>query len=752
MMRCTYERTIFESSDTGFCVVVFATQDSAVPAAARSTNQSKDGRIRFTATGYRLPVTKTIDVELDGRWENTKRGLQFAVESFVEIVPKTRDGIIGYLSSGLINGIGEKTARIIVGKFGLNTLEVLDEHPEKLLEIKGITPKKLEKITASYTQSKAMRDIVTFLSPFGISVKKAVKIQKEFGAQTMEILKTRPFELCAISGFGFKTVDSIARKANCELNDHLRIRGAIQYILDEITVEGHLFLPKEELCDKAHVLLNEGFGTEAATLREVQSELYHLVVKRQLLSENGNVYKPKSLIAEAEAAKRIAELLTASSKSVDITKELEEAQQSMKLILCSKQAEAVKMCFAHNMAIITGGPGTGKTTVLKIILEVYNKIFKGKIMLTAPTGRASRRMSESTGYPDAKTLHSALGLITDEDDDFLNSNDPVDADFVIVDEFSMVDMRLANELFSRIQDGTKVLLVGDADQLPSVGAGNVFRELINCGLLPVTFLDVVFRQSGTSRIALNAHAINENQTKLLYGPDFEFIPCETAEDAAELIQQQYLKETALADVNNVQILSPFKSRGEACVKKLNEVIRELINPSEPAIPELKIGARVFRQNDRVLQTKNKGEISNGDVGFVKAVYIGEDNDSTLTIEFSDSRIVEYGKEDLDIIDLSYAMTIHKSQGSEYDTVILPILGSFKIILRRNLIYTAITRARKKVILVGQKQALYMAIHKNDIDKRNTLLGERILRCHAKLFQEQPQKQAAAPPRQMKLSC
>jgi len=735
MMRCTYERTIFENNDSGFCVAVFVTQDNTVPAAARSTYQSMDGRIRFTATGYRLPVTKTIDVELDGRWENTKRGLQFAVESFVEIVPRTRDGIIGYLSSGLINGIGEKTARTIVGKFGLNTLEVLDEHPEKLLEIKGITPKKLEKITASYTQSKAIRDIVTFLSPFGISVKKAVKIHKEFGAQTMEILKSRPFEICSISGFGFKTVDAIARKANCKLNDPLRIRGAIQYILDEATVEGHLFLHKTELCDKAHVLLNEGFGTEVVTLREVQSELYHLVVKMKLLSENGNVYKPKSLMAEADAAKRIAELLMASSKSVDIIKELEDAQQSLKLILSSKQAEAVKMCFSHNMAIITGGPGTGKTTVLKIILEVYNKIFKGKILLTAPTGRASRRMSESTGYPDARTLHSALGLITDEDDDFMNSNDPVDADFVVVDEFSMVDMRLAAELFSRIQDGTKVILVGDADQLPSVGAGNVFRELINCGLIPVTFLDVVFRQSGTSRIALNAHSINENQTKLLYGPDFEFIPCKTAEDAAELIKQQYLKETALTGVNNVQILSPFKSRGEACVKKLNEAIRELINPPGPTIPELKVGTRVFRMNDRVLQTKNKREISNGDVGFVKAVYIGEDNDSTLTIEFSDARTVEYGKEDLDIIELSYAMTIHKSQGSEYDTVILPVLTSFYIMLRRNLIYTAITRAKKKVILVGQKQALYMAIHKNDIDKRNTLLGERIVRCYTKLKNE-----------------
>lgn len=744
-MRCTYERTIFESSDTGYCVVVFATQDSTVPAAARSTYQSKDGRIRFTATGYRLPVTKTIDVELDGRWENTKRGLQYAVESFVEIVPKTRNGIIGYLSSGLIIGIGEKTARTIVGKFGLNTLEVLDEHPEKLLEIKGITVKKLEKITASYTQSKAMRDIVTFLSPFGISVKKAVKIQKEFGAQTMEILKTRPFELCSISGFGFKTVDAIARKVNCKLDDPLRIRGAIQYILDEITVEGHLFLPKEELCGKAHTLLNEGFGAEVVNLREVQSEMYHLVVIRQLLSENGNIYKPKSLMAEADAAKRIAELLIASSKSMDITKELAEAQQALKLALSPKQAEAVKMCFAHNMAIITGGPGTGKTTVLKIILEVYNKIFKGKILLTAPTGRASRRMSESTGYADARTLHSALGLVTDEDDDFMNSSDPVDADLVVVDEFSMVDMRIANELFSRIQDGTKVLLVGDADQLPSVGAGNVFRELINCGLIPVTFLDVVFRQSGTSRIALNAQAINENQTKLLYGPDFEFIPCETAEDAAVLIQQQYFMETSQRGVNGVQILSPFKSRGEACVKKLNEAIREIINPLEPTRPELKIGARVFRQDDRVLQTKNKGEISNGDVGFIKAVYIGEDNDSTLTIEFSDARIVEYGIEDLDIIDLAYAMTIHKSQGSEYDTVILPILGSFKVILRRNLIYTAITRAKKKVILVGQKQALYMAIHKNDIDKRNTLLGERILRYHAKLFQEQDQRQAAVPP-------
>jgi len=325
-------------------------------------------------------------------------------------------------------------------------------------------------------------------------------------------------------------------------------------------------------------------------------------------------------------------------------------------------------------------------------------------------------------------LHSALGLIGE--DNAFNSKEMLSSDFIIIDEFSMVDMKLATELFSRLKVGAKILLVGDADQLPSVGPGNVFRELINSNTIPVTVLDVVYRQANTSRIALNANAINKGETKLLYGTDFQFISSDSPEDAAQKVREIYRKELEHSNSSQVQILSPFKRKGEACVDRLNDTIRELINPSDSKKMEVKMGEKIFRKGDRVLQIKNKGIISNGDIGFINSIHIDDEKDTIITIVFSDERTVEYSPENMDMIELSYAVTIHKSQGSEYDTVIIPMLKSFYVMLQRNLIYTAITRAKKRLIFVGEKKALYMAIHSNDVDQRNTILGERIKKLQA----------------------
>jgi exodeoxyribonuclease V alpha subunit len=731
-MRCVYERTFYENHDNGYSVVCYATEDPSVPPAARS-KYSSGNIIRFTAVGYRLPATDAVDVELDGKWETGKYGMQFAVENFVELIPHTKEGIIGYLSSGLIKGIGPGIAKSIVAKFGLNALDILDNNPDRLVEIRGISTQKLEKIKAFYSESRAIRDIVTYLSPFGITVRKAIKIHNEFGGQTMDVLKTRPFELCTISGFGFKTVDAIARKSACSLNDPMRIRGAALFILDESMSAGHLYLFKTELRDKALTLLNDGYPQTVVTQSEVNAELLMMVSSGKLLAEDGNVYKPDNLYAESDAANRISKLLNEKPPNLQIEKELLKVQADLSITLSLKQAEAVKNCFAHNLSIITGGPGTGKTTVLKVVLEVYKRVCKSNVLLAAPTGRAARRMAESTGYSHASTLHSALGLTSD---DYGVSSEPLETDFVIVDEFSMVDMRLARQLFCRIRTGTKVLLVGDADQLPSIGAGNVFRELIGCGCIPVTVLDVIYRQAEVSRIAINAHHINKGiiwerdalnirKSLLQYGDDFEFIPCETADAAARIVERLYVGEISEHGIENVQILSPFRSRTEACVDALNKDIRELVNPQSALATELKIGKRVYRLGDRVMQVKNRGDVSNGDVGIITAVNVSDDNDPTVTITFSDERVAEYAAEDLDIIELAYAMTIHKSQGSEYHTVIIPLLKSFYVMLRRNLIYTAITRAKKRVILVGERQALYTAVGRNDIDRRNTLLGQRI---------------------------
>lgn len=346
-------------------------------------------------------------------------------------------------------------------------------------------------------------------------------------------------------------------------------------------------------------------------------------------------------------------------------------------------------------------------------------------MLMAPTGRASRRMAESTGFEEAKTLHSGLGLGSEEDEKSRKKDSALlDADLIIVDEFSMVDMWLAKQFFERLKDGCRVVLVGDADQLPSVGAGNVFHELIGCGLVPVTVLDEIFRQTKDSLIAHNAKFINEGSTKLYYGPDFVFHACDSQNEAAEQIMERYCNEIAESGIERVQILSPFRSEGAASAEQLNEAIREMVNPFRSAEEEIRLGLKCFRVGDRIMQTKNTDKVSNGDLGFIR--YIKETEDGKrIGLDFGPNREMEYGMEDLVNLDLSYATTIHKAMGSEYETVIIPLLKAHTVMLYRNLLYTAITRAKKRVVLVGQKAVLFMAIHRNEISKRNTSLGERI---------------------------
>lgn len=743
-MRCTYEKTIFENAENGYGVLVFSTQDPSVPQAARS-RYGGDSLIRFTAVGYHIPATKAIDLELQGEWKPTKYGLQLEVEAYTEIIPQTRDGIIGYLSSGLIAGIGPKTAEAIVKKFGLQTLDILEQHPQRLLEVKGVTEKRLNKIITSYNQSRELRDILSFLSPFGITAKKAVKIYKAFGARSMDVLKKTPFELCTLSGFGFKTVDAIARKTACRPNNPMRIRGAIHYVMDEIRSAGHLYLYKDELRSQAYKLLNEGFPHEAVTPQAISAEMYVMAVSKILPAQSGNIYRPKSLLAEEYTAKKIAWLQQQPVKEAHIETELMNAQKEMGITLAPNQRKAVRTCFSHMLTLVTGGPGTGKTTILKAVLSVHRQLGGGHVLLMAPTGLAARRMAESTGYAGASTMHSAMGLVTEGEELGEAEREPLHADLIIVDEFTMADMVLAFELFSRITEGTRVLLLGDVEQLPSVGPGNVFRELLECGRIPTTVLDVIYRQADTSRIVVNAAAIRQGSTKLQYGDDFVFEACADSGATAEAVERFYLEEVRERGVENVQILSAFRTRGACSVKALNEEIRDLVNPAKPAVPEIKVGSRLYRLNDRVMQTKNKYDISNGDVGFISHIYVGEDNDSVVTITFSGDRVVEYAPEDLDIIEPAYAVTVHKSQGSQYETVIIPLPGEFSIMMKRNLIYTAITRARKKVILVGQKKMLFMAIHRNDTSKRNTMLGARVNAWIRRLEERKAAEQRAEEP-------
>ncbi len=723
-MICTFEKKIFENSSTGYCVAAFKTDDeSSVPKDARSKYVYKDKKTRFTAVGYGIPATDSIDLELEGKWQTTKYGVQLVIEHFAEIIPPSIDGIIGYLSSGLISGVSEITAKKITDKFGMDSLSIIENEPKRLAEIKGLSDKKIEKIVNSYSQNKSLRNIVSFLSPFGITLNKAVRIHGRYGDKAMEVLNERPFELCDISGFGFKTVDNIARKIKCKPNDKMRIKAAAKHVMSEMKSEGHVFMDQQELRNKCFELLNDDLQHISVTDNEIRDCLIELIRTKNLMNNNGNIYSPYMFKAEVELAKMITDrVFQSTTVHPDLDNLVDTAQKLRGISLSDAQSEAVKMCFKNNLSVITGGPGTGKTTVLKIIIDVYKMIYgTDDILLAAPTGKAAKRMAESTGMPGARTIHSALGLTTDEGEE----KNEIEERLVIIDEMSMVDLSIAYKLFNSVSRRSKIVLVGDAEQLPSVGAGNVFFDILNSECVEVTKLDTVFRQSGTSRIALNAEEIRNNGSKLLYGSDFNFITAATDTEALEILKHCYVQEVDDIGIDNVQVLAPFRTRGDTSVKNINEVIREMINPFVGDQNELFCDGNKLRLNDRVIQLKNVNGINNGDVGFIKSIYLDEDELKHAIIEFSDGVRADFPERELDIIDLAYATTIHKSQGSEYSTVIIPIMMSHYIMLKRNLIYTAITRAKKKVILIGEKRALMAGIHKNDSAKRNTLLSERI---------------------------
>ena len=724
-MLCRFDRAIFQS-DNGYCVFSYSTQDESVPKEARKNSFFNDDKIHFTAVGYHLVSTNVVEAELDGNWEQSKHGLQLSVTTCKQIVPTDQAGVLAYLSSGIIKGVGPEIAKAIVAKFGDKTMEILDQNPQQLLSIRGIARTKLKTIVASYEETKALSDLMIYLAPFGVSMKKAAMIKEEFGDQSLQIVKTDPFQLCRIKGFGFMTVDSIARKTKVSLKHPMRYAGAINYVLDEARVSGHLFLSVDETVGRCYDLLNSDCEAEVVSEGEIRQAISNERLESRIYVEGTRVYLSYERMCEVKAAKRIVSMILQEDfeEIYDLDEKIDQAEQTLKQKLAPSQRKAVKLCLSHPISIMTGGPGSGKTTTLRFILDIYKKEYpSNEILLAAPTGRASRRMAEQTGM-FASTLHSALGLITDEESP-LNDTELLPADLIVVDEFSMVDMRLAYILLERIKPGAQLLIVGDADQLPSVGAGNVLREMIRSEKVPTAVLDTIFRQASNSRIIVNAHAINHNDTHLQYGDDFQMLEVQNAEDAAQLVVKNYLQEVSQHGLENVQILSPFRKRGAVASNALNETIRDLVNPASKRKMELKCGSRVFRVGDRIMQTANRNGVSNGDVGLITGM-VKVDDEVFVDIRLLDGRELRYSKDMMEDVEFSYCLTIHKSQGQEYPVIIVPLLKEHYIMLRRNLLYTAVTRAKAKVILIGQRQAVYIAIHKCDVGQRNTVLADRIV--------------------------
>lgn len=733
-MLCRYERTIFKS-DNGFCIFAYSTTDESVPKEARNRNYYGDGKIHFTAVGYHLAATNAVEVELDGVWEKSKYGLQLTVSLCKEIMPTDQNGILAYLSSGVIKGVGPETAKAIVARFGNKTMQVLDKEPHKLLSVKGIAQTKLKAIIASYEETKSLSELMIYLAPYGVSMKKAAMIKEEFGDDSLKIVKSDPFQLCKIKGFGFITVDTIARKTKVSLKHPMRYSGAINYVLDEARLSGHLFLTIDETVGQCYDLLNSDCEEEIVSEEEIRQAITNERVESRIYVEGTRVYLSYERMCEVKAAKRIVSMLLQDDFDdiYDLDELIDRAEANLSQKLAKSQREAVKLCLSHPISIMTGGPGSGKTTTLRFILDIYKSVYPAnEILLAAPTGRASRRMAEQTNM-SASTLHSALGLITDEDSP-LNDSELLSADLIVVDEFSMVDMRLAYILLERIKPGAQLVIVGDADQLPSVGAGNVLREMIRSEKVPTAVLDTVFRQASNSRIITNAHAINHNDTHLQYGDDFQMLDVQNSDEAAQLVIKNYLCEVAQHGIENVQILSPFRKRGAVGSNALNEVIRDLVNPPGRMKMELKCGSRVFRVGDRIMQTANRNGVSNGDVGIITGME-QQDDETLVNIRFLDGRELQYSQEHMEYVEFSYCTTIHKSQGQEYPVIIVPLLKEHYIMLRRNLLYTAVTRGKAKVILIGQKQAVFIAIHKCDVGQRNTVLADRIVAYYEREIQK-----------------
>ena len=649
---------------------------------------------------------------MEGHWSKTqKHGIQFEVERYEEVITPTKDGIIAYLASGQIRGIGKKTAEKIYETFGQETLQILDQEPRKLLTVKGISEKKLRKIIDSYLANRGARDVIAFLAPHGVTPNRAVKLYREYGEETMDIVRNHPYRLCELAGIAFKTADKLAMSMGIDPLSPERVDEALLYTLTDAEGKGHLCLEKHDFLKACLKLLDTvGMTEDMAAARAVR-----LIQDGKLVSYGDSVFKSKTARTEESLAYEIVRKMHGSvAEYPHLDYAIDQEERKLGFRLAPEQREAVKMGLTQKLCVITGGPGTGKTSVQKALLDLYKERYPAaKIACCAPTGKAARRMEQATGVR-ASTVHRALGLMANEDGQY---GDPemLEADLVLVDEVSMLDVYLAEKLFRSVADKSRLILVGDSDQLPSVGPGAVLKEIIASGLVPVVRLDQVFRQKNGSRIAANAKLIRHGNLSLEYGSDFEFYDSTDLSVSAEIIESLYLQETAKYGIDNVVLLSPYRQKTETGANALNQRLQGKINPPMDGKSDAVHGQRRFRTGDKVMQIKNCEDINNGDIGYIKSI-TGTQSDSVVRIDFGDGRIVDYENSDLDMLDLGYACTVHKSQGSEYKSVIINLQCAHSVMLVRPLIYTAITRAKEKVLIVGERRALCTSIRRIDTER------------------------------------
>ena len=724
------DETVFRNEENGYTVLVV-----------------KAGKSRVSAVGIMPPIAVGEKLRITGDWtEHPVYGRQIKVQSIEIEKPTTLSGIEKYLSSGMIRGIGPATAKLLIRAFGEETLDVLYSQPEKLLDVPGIGQKRAQMIQESYAEQAQQREAMVFLQSYGVTPALAVKIYKRYGENVRQVITRNPYRLVEdVEGIGFKTADRIAASLGIEQSSEYRLSAGVKYTLSEATAgAGHCYLPRPELALAARRLL----GSDADSIdRTIDSLILSHDISAQILPcDSGEevvaLYLPSTYRAESEVARRLREMIDAMPDSMasDLTAQIDELERIEGLAFHSQQRQAIETAVTHGMTVITGGPGTGKTTIIKCIIKLLS--VHGDVALAAPTGRAAKRMSEACGM-EAKTLHRLLEYGGEEGDFARSEDNPLEIDTLIIDEMSMVDIFLMRSLLRALVPGTRLIMVGDADQLPSVGAGNVLRDILDSGVIPSVRLTEIFRQDEKSMIVYNAHRINRGESPRLNakGSDFFFERAVSPSDAAKrivtLCSARLPGFLGLDPVRQMQVLSPTK-KGECGVWMLNQLLQAEFNPPASGKHERVRGDTTFREGDKVMQTRNNYQLKwkkagaigiedgqgvfNGDIGFVTFI---DPQEHVMEVQFDDERTATYEGGDVDDLELAYCISVHKSQGSEFPVVIMPAVGGPPMLLTRNLFYTAVTRARRMVMIVGRENAIEQMIANVNTRRRYSALCWRL---------------------------
>ena len=731
-LRATINETAFRNAENGYTVLTV-----------------RAGRENVTVVGVMPEVAAGEQAVFQGEWvQHPQYGRQFKAASCEVLAPSTLLGIERYLASGLIRGVGAATARLIVQEFGLETMDILSQQPHRLSEVPGIGVKRAKQIGDSFREQNATRQAMIFLQAYGVTPGMAVKISKVYGERTREVIQQNPYRLVEdVEGVGFLTADRIALSMGVAPESDSRLSAGLIYALQEAAASaGHTYLPMDELLSLTGRLLR----VEPQLL---QTHLTALLLARKLRAHvmDGveGVFLPQLWQAESEIARRLRDLQAASQTIMDgtVDAQIRNFEKAKGISFSPTQKKAISMAAQQGLLVITGGPGTGKTTIINCILSLLDS---ESVLLAAPTGRAAKRMSEATGR-EASTLHRLLEYGGDSGA-FARSEDyPLECACLIVDEMSMVDVTLMRGLMRAVLPGTRVILVGDADQLPSVGAGNVLKDILDSDVVPSIRLTDIFRQDESSMIVLNAHRINHGEMPVLRSRDTDFfftrkvLQSEAAQAICDLLRSRlpkYLgfpREQWQAQATRcIQVLTPTK-KGDCGAANLNRLLQETLNPERPGVDSLLHGETEYRVGDKVIQTKNDYQIEytrqtpfgpeegqgvfNGDVGYIERIDPAE---HMMTVLFDDDRVVTYQKQQLDALDLAYSLTVHKSQGSEFPVVVMPVVGGPPMLMARNLLYSALTRARQLVVLVGREEVIQQMVENDHVAKRYTTLKDRLL--------------------------